>query len=172
MTFASKKRELEMENKYRKAKHALWSVSEEIYEYAYDYYSLPSEWNGADVFVTSDTLAADAKSDAQLVIVTSAAPQIAWLFGRLRNAFTSVGNAGLESHHYLRLGGVAQAYELASDREYKVSGILREVMNEAFVIFEEMEQEEFAPSRSMPEMSLQTVAIPQGTNRRQEAAVY
>jgi hypothetical protein len=87
-----------MTNKYRDAKHALWSVSEEIYDYAYDYYSLPSEWDGADVFVTAEPLAIDANSDAgRLTIVTSAAPQIAWLLGRLRDAFANLGDGGLES---------------------------------------------------------------------------
>jgi hypothetical protein len=146
MTFASR-REVEMTGKYRKTKHALVAISEEIYEYAYDHYRLPYEWDGADVLVTSEPLAIDAKSDAgRLVIVTTAAPQIAWLFGRLRDAFPKMGNGALESQHYVRLGGVARAHELTSDGEYKVNGTLREVMNEAFVILEEMEKEEFAPS--------------------------
>lgn len=158
-----------MTKKYRAAKHALWSVSEEIYDYAYDFYSLPSEWDGRDVFITLDPAAPGANAAGRLVIGTSAAPQIAWLFGRLRDAFTSLGNAGLESQHYVRLGGVARAYELISDREYKVNGILRAVMNEAFVILEEMEKEEFEPSRSMVEMNLSSLPNSQGNNRRQEA---
>ena len=71
-----------MTNRYRDAKHALWSASEEIYEYAYDYYSLPSEWDGRDLFITSDPSAVGANAAGRHVIVTSAAPQIAWLFGR------------------------------------------------------------------------------------------
>lgn len=158
-----------MTKKYRAAKHALWSVSEEIYDYAYDFYSLPSEWDGRDVFITSDPAAPGVNAAGRLVIGTSAAPQIAWLFGRLRDAFTSLGNAGLESQHYVRLGGVARAYELTSDREYKVNAILRAVMNEAFVILEEMEKEEFEPSKSMVEMNLSSLPNSQGNNRRQEA---
>lgn len=158
-----------MTKKYREAKHALWSVSEEIYDYAYDFYSLPSEWDGRDVFITSDPATPGANAAGRLVIGTSAAPQIAWLFGRLRDAFTSLGNPGLESQHYVRLGGVASAYERTSDREYKVNGILRAVMNEAFVILEEMEKEEFEPSRSMVEMNLPSLPNSQGNNRRQEA---
>ena len=131
-----------MTNKYRDAKHALWSVSEEIYDYAYDYYSLPSEWDGRDLLITSDPAAVGAQVAGRDVLVTSAAPQLAWLFGQLRDAFTSLGPGGLESLHYLRLAGVARAYELASDREYKLNGILRAVMNEAVVILEEMQREE------------------------------
>ena len=158
-----------MTNKYREAKHVLWSISEEIYDYAYDFYSLPSEWDGRDLFITSHLAASGAKASRRLVIATSAAPQIAWLFGRLRDAFTSLGNAGLESQHYVRLGGVARAYELTSNRENKVNGILRAVMNEAFVILEELEKEEFEPSRSMVEMNLSSLPNSQGNNRRQEA---
>ena len=161
-----------MTNRYRDAKHALWSVSEEIYDYAYDFYSLPSEWDGRDLFITSDTTAVVTNAAGRHVIVTSAAPQIAWLFGRLRDAFTSLGPGGLESQHYLRLAGVARAYELTSDREYKLNGILREVMNEAFVIFREREKEGFESSRPLPEMKLQSVAIPQTSNRRPEAVAH
>src|ERR1041384_5588213 len=116
-----------MTNKYRDAKHALWSISEEIYDYAYDYYSLPSDWDERDLFITSDTTAVVSNAAGRQVMVTSAAPQIAWLFGQLRDAFTSLGNDGLKSEHYLRLGGVARTYELNSEREYKVNGILRAV---------------------------------------------
>ena len=160
-----------MTNRYRDAKHALWSVSEEIYEYAYDYYSLPSEWDGRDLFITSDTTAVVTNAAGRQVIVTSAAPQIAWLFGRLRDAFTSLGPDGLESQHYLRLGGVARAYELTSDREYKLNGILRAVMNEAVVILEEMQREESEPATRLPEMNLPSVPSPQGNSRWQEAVV-
>src|SRR5437016_3482548 len=109
MRFRSKDKEDEMANRYRDVKHALWSVSAEIYDYAYDYYSLPSEWDGRDLFITSDLTAVVTNAAGRHLIVTSAAPQIAWLFGRLRDAFTSLGPGGLESHHYLRLGGVARA---------------------------------------------------------------
>jgi hypothetical protein len=143
-----------MTNKYRDAKHALWSVSEEIYDYAYDYYSLPSDWDERDLFITSDTTAVVSNAAGRHVIVTSAAPQIAWLFGRLRDAFASLGNHGLESEHYVRLAGVAKVYELTSDREYKLNGILRAVMNEAEVILEEMQREEIEPARWMSEMNL------------------
>ena len=156
-----------MTNRYRDAKHALWSVSEEIYEYAYDYYSLPSEWDGRDLFITSDTTAVVTNAAGRHVIVTSAAPQIAWLFGRLRDAFNRLGAGGLESQHYLRLGGVAKAYELTSAREYKVNGILRAVMNEAVVILEEMEKEEIAPSKSMLEIDLRSVPPLQASYRRE-----
>ena len=160
-----------MINKYRDAKHALWSVSEEIYDYAYDFYSLPAEWDGRDVFITSDPTAGGANAAGRHVIVTSAAPQIAWLFGRLRDAFTSLGPGGLESQHYLRLGGVAKAYELTSVREYKLNGILRAVMNEAVAILEEMQREEIEPVTRMPEMNLPSVPSPQGNSHWQEAVV-
>ena len=166
------KAEDEMINKYRDAKHALWSVSEEIYYYAYDYYSLPSEWDGHDLLITSDPAAVGAQVAGRGVLVTSAAPQLAWLFGQLRDAFTSLGPGGLESQHYLRLGGVARAYELTSDREYKANGILREVMNEAFEILEEMKKAEFGTSRSLPEIKLQSLAIPQAGNRPMEAVAH
>ena len=160
-----------MANRYRDAKHALWSASEEIYEYAFDYYSLPSEWDGRDLFITSDPSAVGANAAGRHVIVTSAAPQIAWLFGRLRDAFTSLGTGGLESQHYLRLGGVARAYELTSAREYKVNGILRAVMNEAVVILEEMQREEIEPATRMPEINLPSVPSPKGNSHWQEAVV-
>jgi hypothetical protein len=166
------KTEDEMTNKYRDAKHALWSVSEEIYEYAYDFYSLPSEWDGRDIFITSEPAAVSENSGAgRVVMVTSAAPQIAWLFGRLRDAFTNLGPGGLESQHYLRLAGVARAYELTSDREYKLNGILRAVMNEAVVMLEEMLREETEPATQMPEMNLPSVPSPQGNSHWQEAVV-
>jgi len=160
-----------MINKYRDAKHALWSVSEEIYDYAYDSYSLPAEWDGRDVVITSGPPAGGANAAGRLVIVTSAAPQIAWLFGRLRDAFTNLGPGGLESQHYLRLAGVARAYELTSDREYKLNGILRAVMNEAVVILEEMQRGETEPAARMPEMNLPSVPSPQGNIHWQEAVV-
>jgi len=160
-----------MANRYRDAKHALWSVSEEIYDYAYDYYSLPSEWDGCDLFVTSDRTAVVTNAAGRHVIVTSAAPQIAWLFGRLRDAFTSLGHRGLESQHYLRLAGVARAYELTSDREYKLNGILRAIMNEAVVILEEMQREETEPATRMPEMNLRSIPSPQRNSQWQEAVV-
>jgi len=165
------KTEDEMTNKYRDAKHALWSVSEEIYDYAYDFYSLPSEWDGRDLFITSDTTAVVINAAGRHLMVTSAAPQIAWLFGRLRDAFASLGNHGLESEHYLRLGGVARAYELTSVREYKLNGILRAVMNEAVAILEEMQREEIEPATRMPEMNLPSVPSPQGNSHWQEAVV-
>src|ERR1044071_6059333 len=130
----------EMNNKYRDAKHSLVGISEEIYDYAYDYYSLPAEWDGEDVFITSEPFVIEKSDAGLLVIVTSAAPQIAWLFGRLRDVFARLGDGGLKRHHYLRLTGVARAQELTTDDDYKVNGILREVMNEAFVILEEMEK--------------------------------
>jgi len=160
-----------MINKYRDAKHALWSVSEEIYDYAYDFYSLPAEWDGRDVFITSDPTAGGANAAERDGIVTSAAPQLAWLFGRLRDAFTNLGSGGLESQHYLRLAGVARAYELTSDREYKLNGILRAVMNEAVVILEEMQGGETEPAARMPEMNLPSVPSPQGNIHWQEAVV-
>jgi hypothetical protein len=160
-----------MANRYRDAKHALWSASEEIYEYAFDYYSLPSEWDGRDLFITSDPSAVGANAAGRHVIVTSAAPQIAWLFGRLRDAFASLGNGGLESEHYLRLGDVARAYELTSVREYKVNAILRAVMNEAVAILEEMQREEMEPAPRMPEMNLPSVPSPRGNSLWQEAVI-
>jgi hypothetical protein len=161
-----------MTNRYRDAKHALWSVSEEIYDYAYDYYSLPSDWDGANIFITSEPPAVSDNSGAgRVVMVTSAAPQLAWLFGQLRDAFTSLGPGGLESQHYLRLAGVARAYELASDREYKLNGILRAVMNEAVVILEELQREETEPAKRMAEMNLPSVPSPQGNIHWQEAVV-
>ena len=160
-----------MTNKYHDAKHALWSVSEEIYDYAYDHYSLPSEWDGRDLFITSDPAAVGANAAGRHVIVTSAAPQIAWLFGRLRDAFTSLGPGGLESQHYLRLGGVAKAYELTSVREYKLNGILRAVMNEAVAILEEMQREEIEPATRIPEMNLPSVPSPRGNSLWQEAVI-
>lgn len=170
MTFASKEKEGEMTD--RDAKHALWAISEEIYQYAYDHYRMPSEWNEPDVSITSKPLAVGANSCAgRLVVVTSAAPQIAWLFGRLRDAFIKFGTGSLESQHYIRLGGVARAYELTSDREYKVNGILRAVMNEAFAILEEMQREEIEPLPPMAEMNLLSVPSPQGNSRWQEAVV-
>jgi hypothetical protein len=166
------KTEDEMTNRYRDAKHALWTVSEEIYDYAYDYYSLPSDWDRTDIFITSEPAAVNENSGAgRLVMVTSAAPQIAWLFGRLRDAFTSLGKGGLESQHYLRLGGVARAYELTSDREYKVNGILRAVVNEADVILEEMQREEIEPATRLPEMVPPSVPSLRGNSRWQEAVV-
>jgi hypothetical protein len=160
-----------MTNRYRDAKHALWSVSEEIYDYAYGYYSLPSEWDGRDLFITSDPTTVGANAAGRHVIVTSAAPQIAWLFGRLRDAFTNLGPGGFESQHYLRLAGVARAYELTSDREYKLNGILRAVMNEAGVILEEMQREETEPATRMTEMNLPSVPSRQGKSHWQEAVV-
>jgi len=160
-----------MINKYRDAKHALWSVSEEIYNYAYDFYSLPAEWDGRDVVITSDPTARGANAAGRHVIVTSAAPQIAWLFGRLRDAFTNLGPDGLGSQHYLRLAGVARAYELTSDREYKLNGILRAVMNEAVVILEELQRAEIEPATRMPEMNLPSAPSPQGNSHSQEAVV-
>jgi hypothetical protein len=164
------KAEDEMINKYRDAKHALWSMSEEIYDYAYDYYSLPSEWDERDLFITQ-TRAVVTNAAGRHVIVTSAAPQIAWLFGRLRDAFTNLGHGGLESEHYLRLGGVARAYELTSDREYKLNGILRAVMNEAVVIFEEMQREEIEPATPILELKLPSIPSPQENSHWQEAVV-
>lgn len=165
------KAEDEMINKYRDAKHALWSVSEEIYDYAYDYYSLPSEWHGRDLLITSDPAAVGAQVARRDVLVTSAAPQLAWLFGRLRDAFISLGLGGLESQHYLRLAAVARAYELASDREYKLNGILRAVMNEAVVILEELQREETELATRMAEMNLPSVPGPPGNIHWQEAVV-
>jgi hypothetical protein len=160
-----------MTNRYRDAKHALWSVSEEIYDYAYDFYSLPSEWDGRDLFITSDTTAVVTNAAGRHVMVTSAAPQIAWLFGRLRDAFTNLGPGGLESQHYLRLAGVARAYELTSDREYKLNGILRAVMNEVVVILEELQREETKPATRVTEMNLPSVLSRQGKSHWQEAVV-
>jgi hypothetical protein len=172
MTFQSKDEEAEMTNKCRDAKHSLVAISGEIYDYAYDHYSLPAEWDEANVLVTSDPSAIDPESDAgRLTIVTSAAPQIAWLFGRLRDAFARLSDGGLKRHHYLRLTGVARAHELTTDGDYKVNGILSEVMNEAFVILEEMEKEAFEASRSLPATGLESAAIPHATNRWQEALV-
>ena len=157
-----------MTNRYRDAKHALWSVSEEIYRYAYDFYSLPSEWDGHDVFITSDPAAAgDNPGTGRLVMVTSAAPQISWLFGRLRDAFSNLG--GLESRHYVRLIGVARAHELTSDAEYKVNGILRAVMDEAFLILEEIQTGEVQAPTPMAETDLSALPNPRGKHGLQEA---
>jgi hypothetical protein len=158
-----------MTDKFREPKHALWSVSEEIYEYAYDYYSLPSEWDGREVFITSDAAAPGANTAGRLVIVTSAAPQIAWLFGRLRDAFAKLGHRSLESQHYVRLGGVARANELTSDAEYKTNGILRAVMNEAFLILEEMEAGEIESPSPMSELNVATIPKSSPNYRPQEA---
>ena len=160
-----------MTNKYRDAKHALWSVSEEIYDYAYDFYSLPAEWDGGDLLITAGPTAVGGSATGRHVMVTSAAPQIAWLFGRLRDAFASLGNRGLEDEHYLRLGGAARAYELTSDREYKLNGILRAVMNEAVVILEEMQREEIEPATRMPKINLPSVPSRQPNSHWQEAVV-
>ena len=160
-----------MTNKYRDAKHALWSISEEIYDYAYDYYSLPSDWDERDLFITPDTTAVVTNAAGRHVIVTSAAPQLAWLLGRLRDAFASLGKHGLENEHYLRLSGVAKAYELTSVREYKLNGILRAVMNEAEVILEEMQREEIEPATRIAEIILPLVPGPQGNSHWQKVVV-
>jgi hypothetical protein len=171
MTFGSKDQEVEMKNKYRDAKHSLVAISEEVYDYAYNYYSLPAEWDEADIFITSKPFAIEKSDAGRLLIVTSAAPQIAWLFGRLRDAFAGLGDGGLETHHYLRLTGAARAYELTADGDYKVNGILREVMNEAFLILEELENDELARSRSKVDTDPPSVPTPQAAIGWQEAVV-
>jgi hypothetical protein len=161
----------EMNNKYTDAKHSLVAISEEIYDYAYDYYSLPAEWDGDDVFITSEPFVIEKADAGLLVIFTSAAPQIAWLFGRLRDAFARLGDGGLKRQHYLRLTGVARAHELTADGDYKVNGILREIMNEAFVILKEIGKEDSESSRSAAETHLPSVVTAQASNRWHEAMV-
>ena len=90
---------------------------------------------------------------------------------RVQACHVKMCNDGLESQHYLRLGGVARAYELTSAREHKVNGILRAVMNEAVVILEEMQREEIEPATRILEMNLPSVPSLQGKSRWQEAVV-
>ena len=90
---------------------------------------------------------------------------------RVQACHVKMCNDGLESQHYLRLGGVARAYELTSVREYKLNGILRAVMNEAVAILEEMQREEIEPATRILEMNLPSVPSPQENSHWQEAVV-
>lgn len=132
-----------MIDKYAKTKISLWELSREVYDYAYEHYSLPHEWSGNDIVVTSFHATDAAPVNQQLAVVTSAAREVAWLFDRLRDAFGSVIDDSCKQEFYARLARSINMHEMTVDREHKTNSLLRTGLDEAFVMLDEMQKGTF-----------------------------
>lgn len=134
-----------MWNTYRTTKSALVALSEEVHDYAYDYYSLPAEWKGDEVVITAcGSGKINRFSTDRPVIETAAKGQVIWLLGRLRDAFGSLLDAPQRKEFYARLTDVIWLHERTSNREHRTNSILRAAMDEAFAILAELEEGKFA----------------------------
>ncbi|MFN2512941.1 MAG: hypothetical protein ABR568_16160 [Pyrinomonadaceae bacterium] len=127
-------------DKYARTKFALWELSREIYEYAYEHYSLPFEWERDNIVVTSHAPMDADFGFEQLTLVTPSPREVIWLFGRLRDAFGDLISGPGKLEFYARLAEAIRIHEIAIDREHKLNSVLRAAMLEAFLILEEMEK--------------------------------
>jgi hypothetical protein len=133
-----------MTSEYAQTKSALWALSREIYEYAYERYPLPNQWDGAEVYITSKLIPDSVHSYAErFTIVSPAAREVAWLFRRLRDAFASVVTGASRVEFYGRLARAIEIHQTTVDREHKLNSMLRAAMSEAFAVLEEMEKGTF-----------------------------
>ena len=130
-----------MSDRYRQAKRALCGIYQEIFEYAYDHYSLPSEWHDGDVLITTTPRSAGF-APGRLTIVTPGAPEIAWLLNRLRDALGNLSNGTSGGDLFQRLAHLIKSHEMTAIRPYRVNSILKSVMEEAFTMLEELEERE------------------------------
>lgn len=137
-----------MSDRYRQVRRALCSIYQDIWDYAYDHYSLPLEWESGEVFITTERPRASLKSP-RLTIVTPGAREIAWLLNGLGQAFSGLLSSASQTKFYARLARLIQAHEMSSARPYRVNSILKSVIDEAFTMLDEMETREREPSRSI-----------------------
>jgi hypothetical protein len=140
-----------MSERYRQAKRALCGIYQEIFEYAYDHYSLPLEWNGGEVFITSNPSRGASLKPGRLTIITPGAPEIAWLLTRLGDAFGSLRSDAFKTEFCDRLVRLIRSHEMTAARPYRVNSILKSVIDEAFAMLEEMEEKELRPTPAMLE---------------------
>ena len=147
-----------MIDQYAQTKFALWQLSREIYEYAYERYSLPSEWNDNEIVITSNSAGIAEQGVEQLTITSSATRELFWLFARLREAFAGLINGPSMAQFYTRLARAINNHEMTVDSEHRVNSTLRAVMDEAALILEQLETgtlqilpvNEFRPFHSQP----------------------
>lgn len=145
-----------MSDRYRQAKRALCGIYQEIFEYAYDHYSLPREWHDGDVLITKKPESARF-APGRLTIVTPGAREIAWLLNRLRDALGSLSNGAAGADFFQRLAHLIKAHELTAVRPYRVNSILKSVMEEAFTMLEELEERERQRPSSIADRQLAMV---------------
>ncbi len=135
-----------MTDKYAQTRCSLWELSREIYDYAYERYSLPNDWEGDEIVITPNKATNRENADSgieQITIVTPATREVAWLFARLRDAFGSLINGASKAEFYARLARAISIHEMKVDREHRVNSMLRAVMDKAFALLEEMEKRTF-----------------------------
>lgn len=135
-----------MSDRYRQVRRALCAVYQDVFDYAYEHYSLPVEWESAEVLITSKLPRSAMLRSGRPTIITDCAPEIAWLLGRLGEAFSSVNSGTSGTEFYGRLARVIRKHEMAG-RPCRVNSILNAVMEEAFTMLDEMEQQEHHLSR-------------------------
>ena len=103
-------------------------------------------WQGADVVITSKSPISDEGGfyPAPRYVVTFHAHQLSWLFEQIRDVFIEIEDYGfLKEEIFGRLGNSASRF-LAKNPETNSNEILLAVMHEAFAIYEEIRDGEFA----------------------------
>jgi len=103
-------------------------------------------WQGADVIITSKSPISDEGGfyPAPRYVVTFHAHQLSWLFEQIRDVFIEIEDYGfLKEEIFGRLGNSASRF-LAKNPEANSNEILLAVMHEAFAIYEEIRDGEFA----------------------------
>ncbi len=102
-------------------------------------------WGGADVVIspTRRPEPAGAFYPAPRQVITTSAPELSWLFTRLRDIFAEHYNGQTKSEFFGRLANAALRYQ-AKRRGDEVPGdLLAAVLHEAFAIADEMEEGTF-----------------------------
>jgi len=152
-----------MSDRYLQVRRALCSTYQEIFEYAYDHYRLPLDWDSGGVFITSKPARDASLKPGRLTITTPGAREIAWLLNRLRDAFASLNGGTFWTESYERLARLIRAHEMTAARPYRVNSILKSILDEAFTILEEIEARELRPS---PETRERHLAVASSGGRR------
>lgn len=142
-----------MSDRYRQVRRVLCAIYQDVFDYSYEHYSLPIEWDSAEVLVTSKPPQEAMLKSGRPMIITIRAPEIAWLLGRLREAFSSITRGTSGTEFYGRFARVIRKHEMAH-RPCRLNSMLKAVMEEAFTMLDEMEKQERRLSRAAAESPL------------------
>jgi hypothetical protein len=148
---AGRQRKADMSERHRQVRRALCAIAQEVFDYAYDHYSLPIEWNSGEVLIVSKPSLRKPFKPGRTTIVTSGAPEIAWLLNRVGQAFSGLSDDPSQNKSCDRLVRLIRVHEMSSAHPYRVNSILMSVIDEAFTMLDEMEQKERDQSRSTAE---------------------
>lgn len=142
-----------MNTNYDRARSALVEISKEIKLQVHDKSCLYTEWEGADVVITSNNSKGKGNEgfDPELrTLITPYACEVGWLFTRLRNAFDELLDGTSKNRFYGRLADAATNYQQNVNGDETSQDMLKAVLSEAFIVLDEIEEGKFGCSLLAP----------------------